>query len=208
MMGPTPKETKRGGPTKPSDKMETKSPEQPKSTDHPSQQLMMKELEKILDNIYKSFNDICKNLEELVQKVDERTEKLGKRVDSLDEKINRAEEKIGKFEKDYNNFKMYVNNQISRIAELFRALYEFIGKIPVKYKVAREVSPGTPGAIPVITENGEVKWCIFEEVEGPLKDYPPIKENFEKALQDIKDLIGKDIEYTKKTIKEAYTKSS
>jgi len=205
MMGPTPKETKRGGPTKPSDKMETKSPEQPKSTDHPSQQLMMeelrKELRKILDNIYK-------NLEELVQKVDERTEKLEKRVDSLDEKINKAEEKIGKFEKDYNDFKRYVNNQISKIAGLLMTLYESIGKIPVELEVAREVSPGTPGAIPVITENGEVKWCIFEEVEGPLKDYPPIKENFEKALQDIKDLIGKDIEYTKKTIKEAYTKSS
>ena len=105
-MGPAPEETREGGPTKPSDKMETKSPEQPKSTDHPSSQLMMTSghnLDKhlytaktIADKADKYIDDIELALQELY-KIGESTtdlgEMLGKVVNGFKESLSTQRQK-------------------------------------------------------------------------------------------------------------------
>jgi len=219
-MGPAPEETREGGPTKPSDKMETKLPEQSKqitSTDHPSikpstqpsSQLMMElpnPLKESFNKIYQGLEGIAKYIAGVEKKTDEalhRVSKVEGRVGGLEDRINKAEEKIGKLEENVNNLENYVNGQFGNIAQILMGLIKAIEEGPGIWYKATEVPPGTPGAI-LVEINGKAKYIKLEPVYDKMGNYPPVKELLEESKKYMKNFIERSLKETKNK----YAKSS
>ena len=219
-MGPALEETREGGPTKPSDKMETKLPEQSKqiiSTDHPSikpstqpsSQLMMElpnPLKESFNKIYQGLEGIAKYIASVEKKTDEalhRVSKVEGRVGGLEDRINKAEEKIGKLEENVNNLEKYVNEQLGDIAQALKKALEAIEEVSGAWYIATEVPPGTPGAIPVEIK-GEVKYLKLELVHDKMGNYPPVKKNLEESRKYMKSFVERAL----KKYENKYAKSS